>query len=97
LAKHGTKTSKRYTAEFDREEGFLDRIKFRDLTHEFGFFIIHKKFFSCLWSTVFFIEIIHWPKHGTKTSKYHTAEFDLEEGFLNGACIGISNLPENIA
>jgi len=32
-----------------------------------------------------------------KTSKYYTAEFDLEEGFLNGACIGISNLLENIA
>ena len=32
-----------------------------------------------------------------KTSKYYTTEFDLEEGFLNGACISISNLPENIA
>jgi len=32
-----------------------------------------------------------------KTCKYYTTEFDLEEGFLNGACIGISNLPENIA
>jgi len=32
-----------------------------------------------------------------KTSKYYTMEFDLEEGFLNGACISISNLPENIA
>ena len=31
------------------------------------------------------------------TSKYYTTEFDLEEGFLNGACISISNLPENIA
>ena len=31
-----------------------------------------------------------------KTSKYYTTEFDLE-GFLNGACISISNLPENIA
>jgi hypothetical protein len=37
-------------------------------------------------------------KHGTKTSKYYTMEFDLEEGFiLNGACISVSNLPENIA
>ena len=32
-----------------------------------------------------------------KTSKYYTTEFDLEEGFLDGACISISNLPENIA
>jgi hypothetical protein len=32
-----------------------------------------------------------------KASKYCTIEFDLEEGFLNGACISISNLPENIA
>ena len=32
-----------------------------------------------------------------KTSKYYTTEFDFEEGFLNGACISISNLPENIA
>ena len=32
-----------------------------------------------------------------KTSKYYTTEFDLEEWFLNGACISISNLPENIA
>ena len=32
-----------------------------------------------------------------KASKYYTTEFDLEEGFLNGACISISNLPENIA
>ena len=32
-----------------------------------------------------------------KTSKYYTTEFDLEEGFLNGARISISNLPENIA
>jgi hypothetical protein len=33
-----------------------------------------------------------------KTSKYYTTEFDLEEGFfLNGACISISSLPENIA
>ena len=32
-----------------------------------------------------------------KTSKYYTTEFDLEEGFLNGACNSISNLPENIA
>jgi hypothetical protein len=24
-------------------------------------------------------------------------KFDLEEGFLNGACISISNLPENVA
>ena len=32
-----------------------------------------------------------------KISKYYTTEFDLEEGFLNGACISISNLPENIA
>ena len=32
-----------------------------------------------------------------KTSKYYTTEFDLEEGFLNGACISISNLPENTA
>ena len=32
-----------------------------------------------------------------KTSKYYTTEFDLEEGFLNGACISIYNLPENIA
>jgi hypothetical protein len=32
-----------------------------------------------------------------KTSKYYTTAFDLEEGFLNGACISISNLPENIA
>ena len=32
-----------------------------------------------------------------KTSKYYTTEFDLEEGFLNGACMSISNLPENIA
>ena len=31
-----------------------------------------------------------------KTSKYYTTEFDLEEGFLNGACISISNLRENI-
>ena len=31
-----------------------------------------------------------------KTSKYYTTEFDLEEGFLNGVCISISNLPENI-
>ena len=31
-----------------------------------------------------------------KTSKYYTTEFDLE-GFLNGACISISNLLENIA
>jgi hypothetical protein len=30
-----------------------------------------------------------------KTSKYYTTEFDLEEGL--GACISISNLPENIA
>jgi hypothetical protein len=36
-------------------------------------------------------------KHGTKTSKCYTTEFDLEEGFLNGACISIYNLPENIA
>jgi hypothetical protein len=32
-----------------------------------------------------------------KISKYYTMEFDLEEGFLNGACISISNLQENIA
>ena len=33
-----------------------------------------------------------------KTSKYYTTEFDLEKGFfLNGACISISSLPENIA
>jgi hypothetical protein len=32
-----------------------------------------------------------------KTSKYYTTEFDLEEGFLNGACIRISNLPETTA
>jgi hypothetical protein len=32
-----------------------------------------------------------------KTSKYYTMEFDLEEGFLSGACISISNLLENIA
>jgi hypothetical protein len=32
-----------------------------------------------------------------KTSKYYTTECDLEEGFLNGACISISNLQENIA
>ena len=32
-----------------------------------------------------------------KTSKYYTTEFVLEEGFLNGACISISNLLENIA
>ena len=32
-----------------------------------------------------------------KTSKYYTTEFDLEEEFLNGACISISNLPEDIA
>jgi hypothetical protein len=32
-----------------------------------------------------------------KTSKYYTTEFDLEEGFLYGACISIYNLPENIA
>jgi hypothetical protein len=32
-----------------------------------------------------------------KTSYYYTTEFDFEEGFLNGACISISNLPENIA
>ena len=32
-----------------------------------------------------------------KTSKYYTTEFDLRERFLNGACISISNLPENVA
>ena len=32
-----------------------------------------------------------------KTSKHYTTNFDLEEGFLNGACISISSLPENIA
>jgi hypothetical protein len=32
-----------------------------------------------------------------KASKYYTMKFDLEEGFLNGACISISNLPENVA
>ena len=32
-----------------------------------------------------------------KISKHYTTEFDLEEGFLNGACISVSNLPENIA
>jgi hypothetical protein len=32
-----------------------------------------------------------------KTSEHHTTEFDLEEGFLNGAGISTSNLPENIA
>jgi hypothetical protein len=32
-----------------------------------------------------------------KTSKYYTTEFDLEGFYLNGACISISNLPENIA
>ena len=31
-----------------------------------------------------------------KISKYYTKEFDLEEGFLNGAYISISNLPGNI-
>jgi hypothetical protein len=30
-------------------------------------------------------------------SKCYTTEFDLEELFLKGACISISNLPENIA
>jgi hypothetical protein len=32
-----------------------------------------------------------------KTYKYYTTTFDLEEGFLNGPCISISNLLENIA
>jgi hypothetical protein len=31
------------------------------------------------------------------TSKYYTPKFDLEEVSLNGACITISNLPENLA
>jgi hypothetical protein len=33
---------------------------------------------------------------GQKSSKYYTTEFDLE-GFLNAACISISNFPENVA
>jgi hypothetical protein len=28
---------------------------------------------------------------------YYTTEFDLEKRILNGACISISNLPENVA
>jgi hypothetical protein len=56
--------------------------------HEFSFFIIHNIFF--LWGDMEAITL-------QKTSKYYTTEFDLEEGFLNRACISISNLPENIA
>jgi hypothetical protein len=60
-------------------------------------FSLFIKFFSCLWTTVSFNWNNALAKHGTKTSKYYTTEFDLEEGFLNAACISISNLPENIA
>jgi hypothetical protein len=47
-------------------------MNFRDLRHEFSFFIIHN--FLLFWGDMGAITV-------QKTSKYYTTEFDLEEGF----------------